>query len=280
MNSRQITLDGSTRLLGIVGHPIAQVRAPRVWSGLFAEAGINLVCVPFHIEPDDFERALPQLQSIRNLIGLTITVPYKFRAARLADSLMPRARQTGAVNLVRREPEGGWTGDMFDGVGFVKGLEGEGNPVAGRQALLVGAGGAGTAIAHALVEAGIGHLRIFDVDSGRAEALADMLRGGLPGIVSATTSNRPDDADLAINATPLGLTAADPLPIVLEGIRPAVTVADVIMEPARTRLLEEASARGCATHAGRHMMDYQIPMFAEFLRLPSGRWHIDAIAEE
>ncbi|MCB9946979.1 MAG: shikimate dehydrogenase [Rhodospirillaceae bacterium] len=259
-------VDGATRLYAIIGCPIAQARSPAVFNRLFGRLGVPAVLVPVEIAPADLAIGLAGLTAIANLDGIIVTVPHKPRMAALADAVAPMGQRVGAVNALRRRPQGGWLADMFDGRGFVAGLAGRGHAVAGRSALLVGAGGAGSAIAFALAEAGIARLHIRDIAPERAVALARRVADACPHL-RPTAGPQAEPADIAINATPLGMAAEDPLPLDVQALAPGTLVVDVIMKPARTRLLAQAEARGLPTHAGRHMLDAQVDAIAGFFGL-------------
>ena len=238
-----VPVDGATRLYAIIGHPIAQVRAPRVFNRMFRRLGAAAAMIPVDIAPQDLETGVAGLKAMANLDGIIVTVPHKVRMLDHSDTVGPMARQVGAVNALRRQPDGRWHADMFDGRGFVAGLAAQGHDVTGKSALLVGAGGAGGAIAFALAEAGIAALRVHDIDRARARMLAAQLRDARPDL--DITDGAPDigDHDLAINATPMGMAVDDPLPLKVAALRPGMLVADVIMKPAETRLLERDRAQ-------------------------------------
>src|SRR5258706_178860 len=100
---------------------IAQVKSPEGFSERFATAGMNAVMIPLQVLPGHFDQTIIALKAIGNLDGLIMTVPYKAEAARFADRLGPTASKIRALNAMRREPDGTWTGEMFDGKGFVRG---------------------------------------------------------------------------------------------------------------------------------------------------------------
>ncbi len=198
-----------TDLYGIIGDPVAQVRSPAVFNARFQAAGLDAVMVPMHVIGDRPGAAIAGLRAIENLAGLVITVPHKPAAARLLRSCSDRVRMAGAANVLRPVPDG-WDGDLFDGEGFAIGLEANGFQLAGKRCALVGAGGAGAAIAVALITREIAELTIFDIDEGKTSDLVARLQrlGRCP-----VSMGRPGRAtDLAINATPLGMEAGDPLP--------------------------------------------------------------------
>jgi len=276
-SSRGDAPNGVTRLLAIIGDPIAQVRAPAFWSAVFRARGMNRLCIPVHAAPADLPRVLGGLKAMHNVDGIIATVPHKVAALRHVDHLSPAATRIGATNVLRPEADGTWSGDMFDGIGFVAGLAANGIAVDARSVLLVGAGGAGTAVAVALADAGAREITVFDADPERALRLRDKLTAhGGPDVHCAAAPD-PAGVDLVINATPLGMRSTDSLPLPVDHLRPETVVADVIMKPMRTPLLEAAARRGCRTHTGVHMMDHQTPLFAEFFRFPAHDWSIAAI---
>ena len=150
-----VKINGSTRLYGIVGDPIVQVRSPETYTELFAAAGKNAILIPLHVLPGEFDKTMPALMQLGNTDGLLVTVPYKARMVPYATRLGETAQRIGAVNALRREADGTWTGDMFDGAGFVRGVERKGEVLRGRRVAMYGAGGAGRAIAVELARAGV-----------------------------------------------------------------------------------------------------------------------------
>ncbi|UFN47683.1 shikimate dehydrogenase [Roseomonas sp. OT10] len=249
-----IRLDGATRLHVIIGDPIAQVKSPDGVSRALAARGLNAVLVPIQVPPDAVAGFVRGASLARNLDGIIVTVPHKFAAASLCDTLTDRARFLGAVNVMRRNPDGGWHGDMTDGEGHVASLRAGGCEPAGRRALLVGSGGAGTAIALALHEAGVAELAIHDADAARRDQLIDRLagRGGAPVVAG---SDDPAGYELVVNATPAGMRPGDPLPVRTERLSPDAFVSDVVTVPEVTPLLAAARARGCGTRTGTGMFE-------------------------
>ena len=167
----------------------------------------------------------------------------------------------------------GWVGAMFDGLGCVLGMEWEGLHPAGKSVLLVGAGGAGRAIAFALAHAGARALTIFDVDRVRAEDLARS--------ISASTDCHahfgapdPHRFEVVINATALGMKPGDPLPVDPARLEPRSIVVDIVNSVEPTSLCRAASERGCRTQSGRPMHEGQAVHALRFLGfdyVPEGR---------
>src|SRR5712671_2149718 len=147
-------LSGATRIHLIVGDPIDQAKSPAGLTRVFAERGADAVCIPMQVPAPDFDAFLAAAKRVQNIDGIVITVPHKFSATRHCETLSARAHKLAAVNVMRREPDGRWSGDMTDGIALVAALRARGFEPKGRRALVVGAGGAGSAVALALAEAG------------------------------------------------------------------------------------------------------------------------------
>lgn len=258
-------ITGTTLLVGAMGDPVAQVRAPAVFNRMFAELGVDGACVPLHVAPANLAAAMQGIRALPNMVGLSVTIPHKAAIIPLLDDISPQARRLGVVNAVRREPDGRLVGDIFDGEGFVGGLHAQKVPVKGQRAWLVGAGGAATSISFTLLDHGLAHLTLTDIVMEKAEALGARLLRDFPGQVVVAATADPQALDLAINATPLGLKPDDKLPFDPRLLPARVTVADVIMKPPTPRLLIEAESSGHRTHPGRHMLDNQVGLYAEFI---------------
>ncbi|MBL6077443.1 shikimate dehydrogenase [Belnapia sp. T18] len=260
-------ITGRARLFAIIGDPVGVVRSPEWWNAAFGRAGLDAVLLPVDVAGGDLAVAWRGLTRIRNLDGIVLTMPHKQAVVPLLDGLGPTARLAGAVNTVRRRADGGWEGEMFDGEGFVAGLRAAGHEPAGMRALQVGCGGAGRAIAFALARAGVASLALSDTAPGRAEALAGAVGGAFPNCAVATGLADPAGHDLIVNATPLGLRPGDALPLKQGRFSPGQVVADVILNPERTPLLDAAAAAGCDTVSGRAMFEGQARLAAAYLGL-------------
>lgn len=260
-------ISGTTKIYGIFADPIAQVKAPAAFNALIAERGADAVFVPFHVCADSFVEAVEGMQRLRNFAGFTLTIPHKEAAARLCTRLGPIARACGAVNAVRIGPDGDLVGETFDGVGMVAAIERRMALSCNSSVLLVGAGGAGRAIAFAIAEKGIARLRISNRSTARAEELAEAVRQHHPGLHVETGSASPEDFDVMINATSLGLGGDARLPFEPERTRPGSVVADVIMEPAISPVLAACRALGRPVVPGAEMLAHQVGLMADFLRI-------------
>ncbi len=263
MNS-YASLNGETRVLAIIGDPIAQVKSPAGVTQALVERGRNAVLVPIHVTPADVDDFIRGASRAKNFDGIIVTVPHKFAAYRHCATATERAHFLGAVNILRRNADGGWHGDQLDGAGFVDGIRAAGCTPEGSRALLAGAGGAGSAIALALLEAGVAELAIHDDDAARRDALLARLEARYGDRVRPGSAD-PSGCTLVVNATPAGMRAGDPYPVQVDELTPAMFVGDVITAPAVTPLLEAARRLGCRTQVGGGMFTAVAKRMVDFL---------------
>ncbi|MFD0860434.1 shikimate dehydrogenase family protein [Roseovarius aquimarinus] len=259
----QIT--GNTKLYGILADPIHHVKTPQVMNRLFAEEGHDGVLVPLHVRAEGLQDAVQGLRRIQSLKGVIVTVPHKTVIPALCDALTDQARMVGAVNCIRRDADGTLTGAILDGVGFVEGLRGAGHDPEGLRVILAGAGGAASAIAFALAEAGIAGLTIANRTEARARGLADRVAKAYPDVILSTDESAVAQADLVVNATSLGMREGDALPLDTSQLHAGQIVAEAIMDPAVTPLLAAAEQAGARTHPGLPMLKSQARLMAEYM---------------
>ncbi|WP_396333873.1 shikimate dehydrogenase family protein [Burkholderia anthina] len=263
-------LSGATRIHFIVGDPIAQVRSPKGVTAALREAGLDALVVPAHVAPDDLAAFFAGVTPMRNVDGVIITVPHKFSAAGFCTSLSDEAAFLGAANTLRRTADGGWHGGMFDGTGFVAALGDAGCDLRGQRALLVGAGGAGSAIGHALVMAGVASLDVRDNDAARTASLVDRLATLQRGTVRVAAADvAPESFDVIVNASPMGMRADDPLPVDVSRVPATTFVGDVVTKPPLTPFIEAARERGCRTVTGTQMFARVCDRMVAFLIDPA-----------
>lgn len=259
---------GTTRLIAHIGYPTATFKAPMIYNPWFERRGIDAVVVPMGCKAEDFADFLPPLFRLSNIHGALITMPHKIAVLEMADRVSVTARIAGSANALRLGDDGMLEADMFDGEGFVRGVLGKGQPLDSRSALVVGAGGVGSAIAASLARAGVARLALYDPNAANADALAGRIAEAYPGIALGTGSNDPAGFDLIVNASPLGMNADDPLPMDPERIDSATFVGEVVMKSEITPLLAAARARGCRIQVGTDMLFEQIPAYLEFFGFP------------
>src|SRR5882757_5463254 len=197
------------------------------------------------------DRKLPTLD------GIIITVPHKPFAFHHCDTTTERAKVLEVCNVMRREKDGRWSGDMTDGGGFISALKRNDFSPQGKRALQIGAGGAGSAIALALSTEGVSELVLCDMDTAKRDALIARLGRHGHKIIA---SDKPDPAgfDLVVNATPAGMKAGDPLPVDASRLEAKQFVADIITMPVITPLLAAALQKGCHIQNGVQMFEAQV----------------------
>jgi shikimate dehydrogenase len=254
---------GSTRIVPIIGHPIAQVQAPVRVTKAFEKRGVNAICVPIHVRPENFKSFMDAARHFENADGLIFTVPHKLAAYEYCDEVSDLARFLRSVNTIRRTPDGRLQGEMFDGAAMLSACRVNGCVFEGRRALLVGAGGAGTAIAYAIATSGVSELVIADVDHERSAQLAARLSAqGHP----VRAGNGDSEAfDIVINATPMGMQPGDPLPVPATTLKPGMFVGDVVTAPSIPPLIAAARAAGCGTSTGSEMSIKVCELMTDFL---------------
>lgn len=260
-----IEITGNTRLYGIVADPVAQVKTPQTMRKVFERRGTDGVLVPMHVPPAGLADLVQAIRSMKNFGGMVVTVPHKTSMVELCDVVTPEALAVGAVNIVRREPDGTLAGDILDGKGFVEGLRQNGFKPEGLTVLLCGAGGAARAIAFALAQAGIRKLSIHNRTQAAAQQILQGINALYPAVETAPGSEDPTGFDLVVNATSLGMRAEDPLPLDASRLSALQAVAEIIMTPKLTPLLEQAQAKGCRIQYGLPMLECQIEMMADFM---------------
>ena len=262
-------ITGNTDLIAHIGYPTHAFKAPMIYNPYFEQAGINAVVVPMGCKPDDYPVFLRSVFALSNIRGALVTMPHKVTTVGLVDRVMPAAAIAGACNAVRRDDSGQLVGDLFDGEGFVRGVLRKGLTLAGGRALVVGAGGVGSAIAASLAAAGIASISLYDRHTASAEALGDRLRQHYPTLTVHAGSNDPAGHDLVVNATPMGMNEGDPLPMDVSRLAASTFVGEVVMKTEMTAFLSAAQARGCAVQVGSDMLFEQIPAYLEFFGLPT-----------
>lgn len=257
-------LTGATRLNVIVGDPIAQVKSPGGMTAAFATRDHDGIVVPVRVAPDDLEELLTALDKVPNCDGIIVTVPHKFACHRHCASATERGDFLGAVNIMRRRLDGGWHGEMVDGLGFVDAVKANGGEPAGKRALLIGAGGAGSAIALALVDAEVSELAIHDADATRRDQLIERLNNKAKARVFAGSSD-PTGFGLVANASPAGMKPGDPLPVEVDKLSRNTFVGCVITVPSVSPLVEAARKIGCKTSTGTQMYQALQSAMVDFL---------------
>ena len=273
-------INAATRYCAVLGHPIRHSASPGMQNAGIAVLGLNWRYLAFDVHPENLRATIAGAKAM-GFIGLNLTVPHKVLAVEIVDVIDGQAKKFGAVNTVRfegRAKSGEWLplarladgeasnfrshGFNTDSEGFTLALREEFPKLnlKGANAVLIGTGGAGRTVALRLAQEGVQTLNLIDVDPSRAEQVAREIQAGFPSTrVNLGYPGKDGRADLLVNATPLGLKPADPLPLD-EARFPAGNarfVYDLVYRPAETPLLKIAKIAGCQAANGLGMLLYQ-----------------------
>ena len=261
-------------LVGLLGANIAKSLSPALHEDAFDAHGLR---GHYHLMDADripFRRLEQALAAVKGLgfAGVNVTFPFKQAVVPLLDEVSADARQIGAVNTVTIDASGRTAGFNTDRSGFRRSVEEAFGPafVAGKRVVLVGAGGAGRAVAFALMDLKASHVAIHDVDSQRATAtVADLMTHYGAGSCSyaAHLADAIVGAAGVVNATPIGMLGMPGNPVPMEAVRQHHFVADVIYTPMETALIAAARRKGCQVLTGGGMCVHQA---ADAFRLFTG----------
>ena len=257
-------LNGETVLYPIIGDPIVFVKSPQKLSEAFAVRNHNGICVPMQVAEGDLKNVMAGLGLVPNVRGILVTMPHKTAIYESCSTVSQRSEQLGVINVMRRNGDGSWHGDMLDGIAFVAAQKAKGAKLGGATVLQIGVGGAGSAIAIELLNAGVRKLVLHDLDERRAAALITLLSSLNLGEVTAGPPD-PRGFDIVVNATPLGMGENDPLPVPATRLSGSMFVGDVVAGQGVTPLLRAAQAIGCKTADGIGMVRANMECIVRFL---------------
>jgi shikimate dehydrogenase len=254
------SLSARTALCGILLHPAGHTRSPALHNAAYAALGIDAVYLAFDVPPAALGAAVAGARAL-GIRQLAISLPHKETVMAHLDRVDEQARTIGAVNTVTRVGDA-LVGSNSDWLGIARALERE-TPLAGKRAVVLGAGGTARAALFALRERGARAV-VLNRSVPRARALAEELgaehAGGLDELAAIAH-------DVLVNTTPVGLRS-DAAPVRAEALRPGSVVLDAVYDPLETRLLRDARARGARPVSGKWML---IEQAREQLRLWTGR---------
>jgi len=248
------------RIYGLIGLPLAHSLSPLMHNAAFAALKISAQYRLFELKPEELESFLGTLKE-KNVSGLNVTVPYKEKVCGFLDKLSDEARIIGAVNTIRVS-EDRLEGFNTDGEGFIRSLKDDlGFKPQAKAVIILGAGGASRSLSVYLCKEKAASIAIYDVDNNKAAKLAGHLKENFKGIAvnhAASIAQLPvGEADLLVNATPIGLKESDPCPIDTGILGRNTMVYDLIYNPKETKLLKAAKERGIRASNGLGMLLYQ-----------------------
>jgi shikimate dehydrogenase len=255
-----MTPDGETRLIVIAGYPTDHIKGFAEYEAAIAARRANVLYLSMQVAPASFPAFLAGMRCIDNLAGLVLTIPHKVSGFLAATTHDETARLAGSANLLRPAAQG-WHASNVDGTGFIDAAHAAGMRIAGQTVQLLGAGGAGRAVAMAIAAEGPASLAVHDTDPARANALAADLAGAFPAVpsrpgISAST--------MLVNCSPAGMGEDETMPCD-EALIPRGGMVFDIVTRIDTPLLRAAQARGCRTENGYAMMMAEVPLILDWL---------------
>ena len=255
-------INGHTKLYALIGSPVGHSGSPAMQNYSFEKLGLDCAYLAFDIPLEKTKDALDAFRTL-HVGGFNVTMPCKTEVARLVEHLSPAAELIGACNTVVVEEDGTMTGHNTDGVGFVRNLKEHGVEVKGQRIVLLGTGGAATAIAVQAALDGAAEIAIFnqkDEFYANGKKTVEKLRKAVPGISSVSINDLGDtellreavkNADILVNATRAGMSPLeDVIPVPEDVLRPELAVADVVYNPRETLLVRKAKEAGCRAAVG------------------------------
>jgi shikimate dehydrogenase len=250
-------------LAGVIGHPIAHSRSPRIHRHWLNTHGINGYYVPMNVTSADLQNVIRTLPTM-GFVGVNITIPHKEAVMAMADQITDRATLIGAANTLIFRPDGKIHADNTDGYGFLNNLQ-QGAPdwdASSGPAAVLGAGGASRAVVTSLLDAGVPEILLTNRTRNRADQLREEFGQKIRVFDWVQAGNLMDDAALFVNTTSLGMVGKPELRVPLDGLRAGTVVTDLVYAPLKTRLLVTAEEAGCTIVDGLGMLLHQaVPGF-------------------
>ncbi len=258
MDSR---ISGHTKLYCLIGSPVGHSGSPSMYNYSFARTGVDAAYLAFEIPLDKVQEGVAALKTFQ-VGGFNVTMPDKTAVAGIVDDLSPAARLIGACNTVTVGEDGKLTGHNTDGIGFVRNLHEHGVEVQRKKLVVLGAGGAATAICVQAALDGAAEIAIFnrkDEFYANGELTVEKLRQAVPACKASITPLEDGAAlaeavkgcDILVNATKVGMKPLDGETLIDPALfRPELVVADTVYNPRETRMIQEAKAAGCKAAVG------------------------------
>ncbi|ELY61289.1 shikimate dehydrogenase [Natronolimnohabitans innermongolicus] len=241
-------------VFGLIGNPVGHSLSPPMHEAAYDALEMDARYVTFEPDPDAIEDAIDGAAAL-GVTGLNVTIPFKQDALECVEA-DPLASRIGAVNTIDFTGERP-TGHNTDAGGALRSLRDHDVAVDGERAVVVGAGGAGRAIAFGLADADA-TVEIANRTESTAHELADDVPGATGhGLESGTLADLLADADILVNATSVGMDDGDETPVPAAALHGELAVLDAVYSPLETRLLREAADAGATTIDGAWMLLYQ-----------------------
>ncbi len=263
-----VKIDGKTKIYGLFGEPVEHTGSPAMHNAAFEKLSLNAAYLAFRVKPSEIKQALKGIVSL-NFSGINLTIPHKQICLPYLDRIDRQARLIGAANTLVVKG-GRLLGYNTDAPGFLKSLKQDlGQSPQGKSVFLLGAGGAGRAVAVAVAKNKAKEIILADLVLKRSRQLAINLKTQFPYLQVRTinlkkiTGSDLGGIDLFINATPLGMRPADPLPVNSGFLHPGVSIYDLVYNVSPTRLVRAARRRGLKAVNGLGMLVWQAALAFE-----------------
>ncbi|WP_371055879.1 shikimate dehydrogenase [Rhodosalinus sp. K401] len=250
-------------LAGVVGHPVAHSRSPRLHAHWLRAMGLRGHYIPMDVASADLAEVIRTLPKA-GFVGVNITIPHKEKVLDLADLVTDRATLIGAANTLIFRKDGRIHADNTDGYGFIENLRrnAPGWDASGGPVVVLGAGGAARAVVASLLDAGAPEIILTNRTRARAETIRQDFGTRIRVEDWVQAGNVIEEAATVVNTTSLGMEGQPELRVPLDGLRPDAVVTDLVYTPLQTRLLKVAAEMGCVTVDGLGMLIHQaIPGF-------------------
>ncbi len=256
-------IDGKTKLVGIIGWPIEHTFSPSLHNAAFTEVGLDWAYLPLSVSPDDLEAAVDGIKAM-GFMGFNVTMPHKKTVIEYLDGLSEEAILADAVNTVKRDDDR-LVGHNTDGRGFIESLKIDADFLPeGKDALIIGAGGAARSVAISLAMSNVSSLTVVNRTSNKAKILTALIKDNFPECEVKVLSQNDEKivsakkgCQLIVNATSVGMRGNPGLPIDVSEIGAGHLVYDLIYDPVETEFLKRANELGAKTLNGTKMLLYQ-----------------------
>lgn len=260
-------ISGTTGLFTLLGSPVGHSGSPAMYNFSFQKQGLDYAYLAFDVKKEQMPQAIDALRLFK-VRGSNVTMPCKSIAATLVDDLSPAAKIIGAINVIVND-NGKLTGHITDGIGFVRNLKETGVDIKGKKLVVLGAGGAATALQVQCALDGAKEISIFNQDDEfyqNAEKTKEKIGQAKPKVKvnvypladQAKLKAEIAQADILVNATIVGMKPLDGQSLVDKSyLRSDLVVADTVYNPLKTKLIEDAETLGCTIAPGKGMLLWQ-----------------------
>ena len=262
-------MKADTKIFGCIADPINHVKAPTLFTKLFQEKNINAIMIPINVSSENLEFFFSGVKSIKNFVGMTVTIPHKMNVLKYCDHLEKEAIDTQSVNWIKIENKQ-IIGTNFDGIGFVHGLKNKNLIVENKDFAIFGIGGAGASICYSLIRANARRLKLINRNHDKLNSLANKLKNlkfNTEILIDDFNDYDISEYDYVINATSLGLKENKDLIFEVKKTKIDSTIIDIVMDPEETILIQEAIKYNRNYHLGKNMLVSQIDLAGKFFNL-------------